>query len=247
MAMPQHHGRARRAARKKEKRELAKNRRFDVVEWASLSTRALVRAAAPLPHGPAFVSGGWRSADAMIPALVTVIVTRRAPGAILIPSLTLVDRTCLGVKSAFVAEPIPEVGLPAFLAGVEALSADGFEACDVLLAQSIVFHAIDYARSLGFEPHPDFAAPLLGPRPTHLLDTPLARPTRPNFISGPKDDVLAILAQLLAAVGEGNFDFTIGPSFDRDDRDDDEDLEGEDREGQGSGSGTDGNRRAFSR
>ncbi len=34
--------------------------------------------------------------------------------------------------------------------------------CELAVAQSIVYNALDYAASLGFEPHPDFPEPLFG-------------------------------------------------------------------------------------
>ena len=65
------------------------------------------------------------------------------------------------------------------------------------------------SRSLGFEPHPDFHEPAVGPRPAQLLDTPFARPSRPYYVSGPDDDAEAILRRLDRSVGRGNYDFLI--------------------------------------
>jgi hypothetical protein len=72
-------------------------------------------------------------------------------------------------------------------------------------ARSILHHAATYARTLGFEPHPDFPWSLLGPA-DDLEDTPLAHPTKPVYIAEPDDDTPSILAKLTVAVGEGNFD-----------------------------------------
>ncbi len=83
----------------------------------------------------------------------------------------------------------------------------GVEPCDLLLAQSILFHAIDYAARLGFTPDRDFPLPLAGARHAALLDTPWARAERPLYMDGPHDDVARIIARLDAAVGEGNYDF----------------------------------------
>jgi hypothetical protein len=77
---------------------------------------------------------------------------------------------------------------------------------ELLLAQSVVFHAIDYARSLGFEPHRDFVPGLLGERPAVLLETPLCRPERPLYVAGPHDDVDAITSRLEARLGPGGYD-----------------------------------------
>jgi hypothetical protein len=78
--------------------------------------------------------------------------------------------------------------------------------CELAVAQSVVYNAVDYAKSLGFEPHEDFPDALFGPRPATLLDTPLAHPARPYWVRGPDDDVDEILGTLDESVGEGNYD-----------------------------------------
>jgi hypothetical protein len=141
---------------------------------------------------------------------VTVLFTRRSPLQIVVPMIVLVDRTCLGVKNAFIAKPMRERDLPLLLEQLSKAHEGGMTSCELLVAQSIVFHAIDYAASLGFAPHRDFAEVLVGPRPAELLDTPLSRPPRPIYVSGPNDSVGAVLARLEARAGAGKFDFIVG-------------------------------------
>jgi hypothetical protein len=74
----------------------------------------------------------------------------------------------------------------------------------------VVFHALDYARSLGFFPHEDFEVALFEPRPASLSETPLAKPARPIYISGPDDDVPMILDHLDRHVGPDNYQFLAG-------------------------------------
>ena len=78
----------------------------------------------------------------------------------------------------------------------------------VELAQNLVHGATAYARSLGFEPHPDFAdaAPYLGTPPT---STPIAfgREGTPFYISGPRDNSRAVIRTLEGSVGAGNFQY----------------------------------------
>jgi hypothetical protein len=80
--------------------------------------------------------------------------------------------------------------------------------CETLLAQSIVFHALDYAESLGFPPHRDFEPALFEPRPEALLETPWCLPERPYYVAGPSDDVPRTLLQLLRIV-DYDFDYVI--------------------------------------
>ena len=163
--------------------------------------------ASGLPFGPAWVSAALHG-DNELPLLVKVVVTRRLAGGVLLPHVALVDRTCLGIKNAFVMKPAGEAEVAQRVASM-GRDGDPLKQCEPLLAQSVVFHALDYARSLGFGPHPDFEQALFGPRPELLLDTPLARPSRPFFASGPDDDVDAVLRRLDGTVGPDNYEFVM--------------------------------------
>jgi hypothetical protein len=204
--MPSSHGKQKQAAKHKKKRELA---RRSVVKRTpdSVTKAAMLRQAAMLPPGPTYISADFRETDP--PRLVSVLATRRAPGGVLLPGIALVDRTCFGVKNGFVAEPIGVLDLSDLVAQMGQAHEGGMVPCELLVAQSVVYHAIDYARSLGFEPHGDFPEPLFGPRPEVLIDTPLAHPTRPVYISGPDDNVKRVIDRLEAAVGQGNFDAVV--------------------------------------
>jgi len=103
--------------------------------------------------------------------------------------------------------------------------------CEPLLAQAVVFRALDYAQSLGFEPHADFVGAFFEPRPEQLLDTPWAKPDRPVYISGPSDDAPRIIAKLSAKVGPHGFEFASPRDDELDDWNEDDDYgwgEGED-------------------
>lgn len=178
-----------------------------------------MRVAAALPPGPTFISPGWDK-ETSPPELITVVTTRLSPDGMIVPAIALIDRTCLGVKNGFVAEPIPKAALQRFMAPI--IEAHGsMEEVDLVTALSIVHHAIDYARSLGFEPHPDFPAPLFGPRPESLKDTVYMKPARPLFMAGPDDDAVAIARRLELAVGAGNFDVSALMLDNGDDEDED--------------------------
>ncbi len=209
-AMPASHGRQKQLAKQKKKREQARHQAARRPSPDTMGQAALVREAAGYPQGPAFLSGDWAEEDTAMPRLVTVVVTRRVPGGFVVPSIVLVDRTCLGIKNAFVARPFADSQIPAFIAKIGQALPEGMRPCELLTAQSIVYHAVDYARSLGFEPHEDFPEPLFGPRPERLLETPFAHPVKPYYLSGPDDDVERIVAHLDARVGKGNYDFVLG-------------------------------------
>ena len=234
--MPTSHGKQKRQEKHKKRRELARRRDRDRATSLALprSEARLIHRASSFPHGPSFISPEWRDLSEDFPGLVSILVTRRAPGGVLVPGFALVDRTCLGVKNGFVGRPANPLELIDFVAEIAEAHGD-MEQCDVLVAQSVLYHAIDFARSLGFAPHRDFPEPLFGPRPEALLDTPLSRPSRPVYVPGPNDDVSRIIRQLDRAVGDA-FTFCMpslgdllesdDPWLDDEDEDEDDEEEG---------------------
>jgi hypothetical protein len=193
--------RAKKIEQKRKQREVAKKQ-----SRATASRRpdaTLIKVAAGAPFGACYLSADWE--DEGQPTLVTAVVTRALPGGRVVAGVALVDRTCLGVKEGFVAEPMRTTELDKFIGGI-GIPHGGMELVEPLVVQSVVFHAIDYAEKLGFKAHRDFPAALFGPRPETLSDTPFAKADKPLFISGPDDDVEAITQQLTAAVGKGKFE-----------------------------------------
>jgi len=190
----------------RKKRELAKKdaRKLE----AKYQGSSLLRLAATAPFGPCWVGTALDEPADGPPALIPVLVTRRIRGQLL-GSLALVDRTCLGVKNANLMAMQSEPELHEFVAGISDRLGE-FRACEPSEAQAVVFHAVDYAASLGFAPHPDFEVSLFSPRPESLRETPLAHPERPFYASGPHDDVDLIVARLDQAVGPGNYDLLEG-------------------------------------
>jgi hypothetical protein len=212
----------------RKKRELSKKEARKLE--AKYQGSSLVRTAATAPFGPCWVGVALDEPEAEgPPPLVSVVVSRRVRGQ-LVGIFALVDRTCLGVKDAYRLPLQTEQALREFVDDV--LRPIGkLRECEPAEAQAVVFHAVDYAASLGFDYHPDFEPALFGPRPESLRETPLAHPARPVYISGPNDDVDEILEQLDRVVGPQNYDFVgglmSGGTFDLELEDEDED-DGED-------------------
>jgi hypothetical protein len=164
----------------------------------------LVSRAAALPLGPAYISASHRERRDDAPPLVVVVITRLVPDGTVLGCVAAVDRTCLGVRSAAVFEAMPREELEEVLLDLLA-DEQPFESCSAAFAQSVLYHGVDYARSLGFEPHPSFVEPLYGPRPERLLDTPYACAARPLYVAGPCDTIGEVVEQLERRVGAGNF------------------------------------------
>jgi hypothetical protein len=92
----------------------------------------------------------------------------------------IVDRSSLGVKNAMLTRLMTEAELLELIARMNA-RVDALREYEPLVAQSVVFHALDDARSLGFRAHKDFEIALLEARPEILLDAPLSKPRLPSL------------------------------------------------------------------
>ena len=132
----------------------------------------------------------------------------------------LIDRYCLGIKDAF--------GRITSRSEYQ----DIFERCyelghvvrlDAPTARRVVEDAVAYARSLGFEPHPDYfrAAPIFGDVDPALATRMFAfgKDGKPYYIAGPHDSparVQRIMGQLRERCGEAGFHYLLPvPEFGR--------------------------------
>ena len=120
----------------------------------------------------------------------------------------MVDVYCLGVKNALGPRAIRAEDLGALVSRCFGAYPEPPIAVPFPLAQSLVLGAVDYARALGFPPHPDFrlVRPSLGewtgPSPITFGEN-----GKPLFIQGPQDDPNVVISTLERAVGDGNFHF----------------------------------------
>ena len=129
--------------------------------------------------------------------LVTVVAARERGGSKVSACSYLVDVYCLGVKNAIGPHVLDRRKLPEFRFQMFRSYADPPLEAPLELAQHVVFGAIEYARGLGFEPHPDFEA-CAG----HLGEWQgpsvigFGYQGKPLFIQGPEDDAARIMKRL---------------------------------------------------
>lgn len=122
----------------------------------------------------------------------------------------LVDTWCLGVKNALGPRRMGTDEVVAFRRRYfEPWQSTGIPV-SLELAQHLVLGAIDYARSLGFEPHRDFgrARRALGDWNGPSAIT-FGRDGKALYINGPYDDAKRVLATLERTVGRGGYHFTV--------------------------------------
>ena len=171
------------------------------------------------------VSPGWRqgltveghpewpdvdAADAGTAGLVSVLVAREERYGRVGVCGWLVDVYCLGVKDVIGPRVMNQRRAAeltrSFFAAYQAPPLQA----PVELARHLVFGAVAYARSLGCEPAPDFAATTdqlgswAGPAAIRF-----GRDGKPFFVQGPHDDADAILRTLQRSVGRDNFTFLV--------------------------------------
>jgi hypothetical protein len=138
--------------------------------------------------------------------LVTVVVAREQGGSKVSACVYLVDAYCLGVKNTLGPRVLDRRKLPEFVFSRFRSYDEPPQEAPLELAQHLVHGAVEYARSLGFEPHPDFAA-CVG----HLgrWEGPsvigFGYMGKPLFIQGPSDDAGHIMKTLEEKVGRGGF------------------------------------------
>lgn len=143
--------------------------------------------------------------------LVGVLVARDTGSTVLACGF-LVDVFCLGVKDTNGPKTMDRRKLPDFARTFfSAWSGQAFVAAPLDLARHVVFGAVDYARGLGFEPHPAFAkgAALLGGWEAGSSDVTFGQDGKPFYVNGPRDDTYGTLAKLRQTVGDGNFDYLV--------------------------------------
>jgi hypothetical protein len=151
--------------------------------------------------------------DDLRSGLFTVVVARQAAYNRISVCSYLVDIWCLGVKNALGPRKMNADAYTEFVRVGSENYLDGYSEITLEQAQAIIFSAIEYARTLGFEPHRDFKA-----AEAHLghwdgkLRIQCGYQGRPRYVEGPYDNVARILKTLDESVGPGNYGVLLGRS-----------------------------------
>jgi hypothetical protein len=156
------------------------------------------------------VEACYLNADWKQQGLARIVVTRSQENGKIMVAAFLVDTFCLGVKNAFCNEglgrrQIEAQLLPGYYQNEEPTRVG------INYVKEIIYGAVDYARDLGFDPHPDFELS------RHVLGAEEINRTRslkfggpegkPLYVAGPDDDAAAILQKLRNRLGKNGFNF----------------------------------------
>lgn len=158
-----------------------------------------------------WVMEGWKEEG-----ITPVVVARQQEPDRVMFGVYMVDYYCLGVKDVYTRS---DYSISRFERDLTDMCGGSPVQCTAELAHELIYGAIEYARSLGFQPHPDFTKQMAD----LMLDPPDAHPRtnqvefgkdgKPLYISGPFESELqsrSIVNTLMRTRGEGNFDYIVG-------------------------------------
>ncbi len=160
------------------------------------------------------ISDSWRNVE----LLTHILVARKETLGKVVAAAFLVDQACLGAKDGFWRLFPYEDDYHAQIRS-EVMKVHPLVPCSLDLAAAVITASMEYARSLGFEPHPDAfeALGLLGDLSTLKPvdeEIPLGLPNgKPLYMVGPDDNIDYIMETLRETVGDGNFEFMVPESL----------------------------------
>ena len=200
------------ALQRKRHKEKARRRAASVLpatpRSVSGNVEVMIRNARSYPIQECWINPSWQETG-----LANILLARGQPDGCITFGCYLVDIQCLGLKSTFCnanfapAHYAQTVRKPYYVH-------EAAGACPPPLAHAIIYGGIDYAAALGFAPDRDFRLSqfVLDPRDAfdRLPHVEFGRDGKPLFVSGPRDNVAAILAKLERRLGEGNYHYIAG-------------------------------------
>jgi hypothetical protein len=206
---------SKKTAKDKKSRPLPKpNRQIPI---SLVRKAALIEPGLPLQHARDFplygcwIMEGWQDAG-----ITPVIVAREEePGKIMF-GVYMVDLYCLGIKDVFTRT---DYSLNRFERELPKLCSGAPQQCSVELGHEVIYGGLEYAKKLGFQPHPDYHKQMAD----LMLDPPDAHPRvdhvafgkdgQPFYVTGPYDDqrkISFVIKTLTRTCGAGNFDVLAG-------------------------------------
>jgi hypothetical protein len=146
--------------------------------------------------------------DAPTGGLIGVMVARADRSSRVTVCGYLVDVYCLGVKNTTGPRTMSSSAVTDHTRRFFSAFGGAQRSVSLEVAQHLVHGAVAYARSFGFDPHPEFAdtAPYLGvpPGPCPIR---FGRDGQPFYIAGPDDNPRAVITALEATAGPGNYHY----------------------------------------
>ncbi len=193
--------------RRRDNERKKKSNALNIFCLGSYSYKAgLIKRAKQFPIYECLINEDWQDKG-----LAHILLSRKQLNNELIIGVFLVDIYCLGLKNTFCNANISleEYERLKFRISQES----SLITCDPILANRIIYGAIEYARKLGFEPQKDFRLSqftLDESSDANLsYDVEFGKDGKPLYIAGPNDNVDHVIKQLSKNVGDGNFHYLL--------------------------------------
>ncbi len=176
----------------------------NIPELAKLSTR--------WPVYDCYIGKEWQEVGKTM-----VIIVRTMPTKLFFASFFLVDAFCLGVKDTYLKINLNKEDIEFLKDNIDASGCGGVISISYSDARSIIFGAVDYAQSLGFDPYQDWQ------KTKYTLDLEASYDDKfefgykgkPFYVMGPYDpknlDVKTIIKKVRMLGGDCAVNFENGP------------------------------------
>jgi hypothetical protein len=189
------------------KRTTSKRDRRQVRAAGATSVRSLIRRARDYPIEGCWAMDGWEEGG-----MTVIVIARRQPNGNIAYGGYMVDLYCLGLKNTFCNADIPTTTFHREVMP-QAFGDEPPVEISPALAHEIIYGSIEYAAQYGFRPQRDYRLSqyILDPQDAHPRTgtVEFGHEGKPLFVSGPYDNVDAILRQLERTAGEGNYDYIV--------------------------------------
>jgi len=202
--------RKQKALMKKKQREKLRKKKSKFLTFATVVGR--IQQARAYPIHECLINRDWEEGG-----LAYIMLSRKQPDGRILFGAYLVDVRCLGLKDTFYEANLELSDYDEVRDILTARSQEEGEVfvnCPIELIHQIIYGAIDYASSLGFEPHQDFKVSKYvleaeSKYPKEAIELEFGLNGKPCYFPGTHDDADRIIKQLETKVGAGNFDFIL--------------------------------------
>ena len=199
-----------------------KQKRGSAVKHAAPSITPSMKKAKPYANCP--IHECLIPDDLFISGLGELVVTRRAPNGDIAMSAFVIDVFCLGVKDAMFLV-MPESEYEHRIKGRMSATGDrGFEKLHQTCAKKLLDGVVDYAKELGFAPHPDYknANEIFGNIDAGACPVKYTygKEGKPFYMNGPYEspaDIERIINTLTKKCGAGGFNTVLRLTDEMDD------------------------------